>query len=250
MEIYAKLGLDGARARARQARGTAANFWSRGRRTARIPLGDIGRDLSPYPVPDDPRPGRQRTSARRRAARPRPRRALEHRADRPRTEAGPRRSPTAASPTGSTHTLEARWVAGCDGARSAVRELNGIGFPGAPYQHVFFIADTMTGPMVPTSSMSILLYDGFHLIFPMRGQDHWRLVGILPPELRGRDDLTFEQVMPDAARAGGRRTHLQRVPLVLDLPHPSPRAPSASARAAASCSAMLRTSTARSARRA
>src|SRR5207344_2088010 len=30
----------------------------------------------------------------------------------------------------------------------------------------------------------------------MRGQDHWRLVGILPPELRHRDDLTFEQLIP------------------------------------------------------
>ena len=31
-----------------------------------------------------------------------------------------------------------------------MRELSGIAFPGAPYEHVFFVADTqMTGPMVP-----------------------------------------------------------------------------------------------------
>ena len=100
-------------------------------------------------------------------------------------------------PDGSTHTLDARWVAGCDGAKSAVRELNGVGFPGAPYQHVFFVADTTTtGPMVADELNVFFLTNGFHLFFPMRGQDHWRLVGILPPELRGRDDLTFEQLIP------------------------------------------------------
>ena len=69
--------------------------------------------------------------------------------------------------------------------KSAVRELNGIGFPGAPYEHVFFVADVeATGRMVPDELNVYLLRDGFHLLFPMRGQDHWRVVGILPPELR------------------------------------------------------------------
>src|SRR4029077_5494660 len=35
-----------------------------------------------------------------------------------------------------------------------------------------------------------------HLLFPMRGTDHWRIVGILPPRLRGRDDVTFEETIP------------------------------------------------------
>ena len=48
MEIYAKLGLM-ERALELGKRATGANLWSRGRRTARIPLGDIGRDLSAYP---------------------------------------------------------------------------------------------------------------------------------------------------------------------------------------------------------
>ena len=48
MEIYAKLGLI-ERALELGKRATGANLWSRGRRTARVPLGDIGRDLSAYP---------------------------------------------------------------------------------------------------------------------------------------------------------------------------------------------------------
>ena len=45
--------------------------------------------------------------------------------------------------------------------------------------------------------------DGFHLFFPMRGKDHWRIVGILPPELRGRDDVDIRR--RDAVAAQARR---------------------------------------------
>src|SRR6266487_2512516 len=48
LEIYAHLGLaDQAVALGKRADGAA--LWAQGRRAARIPLGDIGRDLSPYP---------------------------------------------------------------------------------------------------------------------------------------------------------------------------------------------------------
>ncbi len=95
-------------------------------------------------------------------------------------------------------------MAGCDGAHSAVRELSGIGFPGAPYEQVFFVADTeATGPMRPNEVNVYLWRDGFHLLFPMRGQDHWRIVGILPPRLRQRENLTFEEVIPAIKQEAG-----------------------------------------------
>ena len=48
LEIYAHLGIV-ERALDLGKRATGANIWVQGRRAARIPLGDIGRDLSPYP---------------------------------------------------------------------------------------------------------------------------------------------------------------------------------------------------------
>ena len=105
---------------------------------------------------------------------------------------------------GTTREVAAEWVAGCDGARSAVRELNGIAFEGAPYEHVFFVADTeMTGPMVPDELNVYLWRGGFHLFFPMRGNDHWRVVGIVPPALRGRDDLTLDELTPSIREEAG-----------------------------------------------
>ena len=105
---------------------------------------------------------------------------------------------------GSTPEIDADWVAGCDGARSAVRSLNGIGFAGAPYEHVFFVADTrVTGPMVLGELNVYLWRSGFHLFFPMRGPDHWRVVGIVPADLRARDDLDFDALEPSVRKEVG-----------------------------------------------
>src|SRR5438094_2860307 len=57
--------------------------------------------------------------------------------------------------------------------------------------------------MVPDELNVYLWPEGFHLFFPMRGADHWRLVGILPPTLRGRDDLTFDEVIPSVRQQAG-----------------------------------------------
>ena len=85
-----------------------------------------------------------------------------------------------------------------------MRELNGITFPGAPYEHVFFVADTeATGSMVPDEVNVYLWQEGFHLLFPMRGKDHWRIVGIVPPGLRDRDDVKFEDVVPSIRNEAG-----------------------------------------------
>jgi 2-polyprenyl-6-methoxyphenol hydroxylase-like FAD-dependent oxidoreductase len=82
--------------------------------------------------------------------------------------------------------------------------MSGIGFPGAPYEHTFFVADTeATGPMRPGELNVYLWKDGFHLFFPMRGKDRWRVIGILPQHLRQRDDLTFEEVVPDIRQEAG-----------------------------------------------
>lgn len=100
-------------------------------------------------------------------------------------------------PNGTERELKAAWVAGCDGSRSPVREHCGIAFPGAPYEHVFFVADTVaTGNMVQHELNAYLWKKGFHLFFPIRGQDRWRVIGILPAHLRDRTDLTFDDVTP------------------------------------------------------
>jgi 2-polyprenyl-6-methoxyphenol hydroxylase-like FAD-dependent oxidoreductase len=204
LEIYSHLGI-AKRAVELGKVAIGANMWANGRRTARIPLGDIGRDVSPYPFllilgQDDNE------------------RLLGERLHQENLEVewntelvglsqdAEQVSAKLKQSDGTIREMKTSWVAGCDGAHSAVREMNGIPFVGAPYEHVFFVADTqMAGTMVPDELNIYLWRDGFHLFFPMRGANHWRIVGIVPPALRARDDLQLEDVIQsirDEAGAG------------------------------------------------
>jgi 2-polyprenyl-6-methoxyphenol hydroxylase-like FAD-dependent oxidoreductase len=202
LEIYARLGIVD-RAMELGKRGTGADIWAQGKKMARVPLGEAGRDVTPYPYililgqDDNERIMGERLrdwglSIQWNSELV----ALEQHAGYV--------AATLRGANGATREVTASWVAGCDGAHSAVRELNGIGFPGAPYEHVFFVADTeVTGTMVPDEVNVYLWRQGFHLFFPMRGKDHWRIVGILPEHLRGRKDVTFDAVIPSLQGEAG-----------------------------------------------
>jgi 2-polyprenyl-6-methoxyphenol hydroxylase-like FAD-dependent oxidoreductase len=202
LEIYAHLGIID-QALELGTRATGANLWTQGRKAARVPLGDIGRDLSPYPFllilgQDDNE--RLLGEALRKWGMD-----VNWNTELVTLEQNSEHvSATLKQADGSTRKIKAKWAAGCDGAHSAVRTLNGIAFLGAPYEHVFFVADTtVTGPMVPSELNVFMFRDGFHVFFPMRGTHHWRVVGIVPRELRERDDLDFATVAPDIRQKVG-----------------------------------------------
>ena len=208
LEIYSHLGIaDQAVALGKKADG--AVLWAQGRRAARVPLGDIGRDVSPYPyllvLGQDDNERLLGDALRARGF------AVEWSTELVGlAQDTDHVTATLKNPDDSTSEVTVPWLAGCDGARSSVRELSGIAFEGAPYQHVFFVADVqMTGSMAPDLLNVYLWRTGFHLLFPMRGTDHWRIVGILPPNLRGRDDLTFEDTIPSLRHEAGAELSFQ-----------------------------------------
>jgi 2-polyprenyl-6-methoxyphenol hydroxylase-like FAD-dependent oxidoreductase len=202
LEIYSHLGIV-ERALELGKRATGVNMWPQGRLAARIPLGDIGRDLSPYPFllilgqNDNERLLGEALRERGIAVQWNTELVgLAQEADQVRA--------SLKQPDGTVREVTAAWVAGCDGAHSAVRELNAIAFQGAPYEDVFFVADTQaTGSMAPDELNVYLWRTGFHLFFPMRGIDHWRIVGIVPPTLRGKEDVTFDAVVPSLREEAG-----------------------------------------------
>jgi 2-polyprenyl-6-methoxyphenol hydroxylase-like FAD-dependent oxidoreductase len=195
LEIYAHLGIVD-RALELGKVGTGGNIWAGGQRRARVGLGDAGDRVTPYPyililgqddnerilgdnlraLGSDVQWNTELLSL---------------------TQHHDSVTAVLKMPDGSQRNLETAWVAGSDGARSIVREATGIEFSGAAYEHVFFVADTeVTGTMVPDELNVYLFKNGFHLLFPMRGQDHWRIVGILPPALHDNPDLKFDAVVP------------------------------------------------------
>lgn len=201
LEIYAHLGID-RRAIELGRPGTGANLWANGRRMARVPLGEAGRLVTPYPYililgQDDNEHLLGELL-------PRWNLAVEWNTELVALEPSEDRvAATLARPDGSRERVEAAWVAGCDGTRSAVRELNHIGYPGGAYEHVFFVADTTVRGNMVAGEVNIYLWrSGFHLFFPMRGENHWRIVGILPPDLSDRE-ARFDDVVPSLRGEAG-----------------------------------------------
>ena len=128
LEIYAQLGIVD-RALELGKRATGANLWAEGRRTARVPVGDIGRDLSPYPflliLGQDDNERLMGDALRGHGISVRWNTELVAlKQDASHVKA------TLKQPDGSLAEITAAWVAGCDGARSAVREMNAIEFVG------------------------------------------------------------------------------------------------------------------------
>ncbi len=202
LEIYANLGIVD-RALELGKRGTGANVWAQGRKFARVPLGEAGQAVTPYPfillLGQDDNERIMGDKLRDLGV------SVQWNTELVGLEQEPDGvAATLRRPDGRHEKGFAAWVAGCDGAHSSVRELSGIAFPGAPYEHVFFVADVEArGSMVAEEVNVYLWRKGFHLLFPMRGKDHWRIVGILPPALRGRDDVKFEAVIPSLRNEAG-----------------------------------------------
>lgn len=103
--------------------------------------------------------------------------------------------------SGPEEEVEARFVAGCDGAHSTVRQSLGIGFPGGTYAQRFFVADVIAhGPLAHGELGLCLSETGFLAFFPMRGEGHFRVIGILPRALVGKPGLSFEDVRDGVER--------------------------------------------------
>ena len=93
------------------------------------------------------------------------------------------------------------YVAGCDGAHSAVREALGVGMAGGTYERLYYVADVKPrAPMSPELALG-LERGGFALAMPSRKGENQRLIGFVP---EGREaDPRFEDVRESAERLLG-----------------------------------------------
>jgi 2-polyprenyl-6-methoxyphenol hydroxylase-like FAD-dependent oxidoreductase len=91
---------------------------------------------------------------------------------------------------------EASYLAGCDGARSTVRDTLGTGFPGGTYRQVFYVADIEGGGPPMDGELHIDLDEADFLgVFPLAGAGRARLVGTVRDERAEHpESLRFEDV--------------------------------------------------------
>jgi 2-polyprenyl-6-methoxyphenol hydroxylase-like FAD-dependent oxidoreductase len=194
LELYRQLDLTEAVV-ARGHRVPAVNLWVKGEAAARLPFESVGSGLTPYPFlhifPQDQHE----------------RLLIERLLD---LGIAVERQIELVSfingengvmahlrgPGGQEFDCEAHYIAGCDGARSTVREAIGTGFPGGTYRQIFYVADVeAAGPAVNGELHVDLDEADFLGVFPLAGAGRARLIGTVRDERADRaDTLTFKDI--------------------------------------------------------
>lgn len=194
LELYRQLNLTDAVVE-RGHKVPAVNLWVKGAPAARLPFERIGSDLTPYPfLHIFPQDQHERLLIERLEA-------LGVSVER-RTElvsfmdGGERVIARLRGPEGQEETCEASYIAGCDGARSIVRETIGTGFRGGTYRQLFYVADVeAAGPALDGELHVDLDEADFLAVFPLAGKGRARLIGTVRDERADHaNTLKFEDV--------------------------------------------------------
>jgi 2-polyprenyl-6-methoxyphenol hydroxylase-like FAD-dependent oxidoreductase len=200
LEFYQQVGL----AQAVVDRGhkvPALNLWVRGRKAATVPIQKIGQGLSAFPYPMIfPQDEHERLLIERL-------RALGIEAERPVElvgfeDDGQEVRATLRKIDGSEEQCSAFYLAGCDGARSKIREVLNVGFPGGTYDHLFYVADVEAAGPPMDGGLHVDLDDAdFLAVFPLKGMGRARLIGSVRDEAaKDAERLKFEDIQDRAIR--------------------------------------------------
>jgi 2-polyprenyl-6-methoxyphenol hydroxylase-like FAD-dependent oxidoreductase len=91
--------------------------------------------------------------------------------------------------------ITADWIIGADGAHSTVRKQLDIHFSGDTYAHLFYLADIISNHDDDYIKLH-LTNEGFAGFFPTPDKNGFRIIGSLPPEFEGKDDIKLEDILP------------------------------------------------------
>jgi 2-polyprenyl-6-methoxyphenol hydroxylase-like FAD-dependent oxidoreductase len=194
LELYRQIGLaDAVVSDGRKM--VAINLWTAGKQVAHVVFGNMGADLSPFPYAlIYPQDEHERLLIDRLAEagvnveRQTELLAFEE------TSAGVRARLKRCD--GVTNACEAVYLAGCDGAHSAVREGLAIGFQGGTYNHLFYVADVdARGAVMNGELHGVLDTADFLIVFPLKDDRRARLIGTVRTDAEHKDrDLSWDDV--------------------------------------------------------
>jgi 2-polyprenyl-6-methoxyphenol hydroxylase-like FAD-dependent oxidoreductase len=181
LELYSQVGLaDAVVERGRHV--LAANLWVAGKQVAHAVFGEMGAGLSPFPYalifPQDEH--ERLLIARLAAVGVEVERRMELLGF---EDANGHVVARLKGPDGASEPCEAAYIAGCDGAHSAVREALAIGFPGGAYDHLFYVADVeASGAAMNGELHAAMDTTDFLIVFPLKDDGHARLIGTIRAE--------------------------------------------------------------------
>lgn len=180
---------------------SALRLWVRGRSAARVPFGRIGEGMSPFPfMLIYPQDEHERLLIGHLAL-------LGVQVERPvellHFEQGDADVlATLRHADGREETCRAHYLAGCDGAHSAVRETIGVGFPGGTYAQLFYVADVTAAGQAVNDEINVDLdVSELLAVFPLKGPGRARFIGTIREDAVAQGtERTFADVSDRAMR--------------------------------------------------
>jgi 2-polyprenyl-6-methoxyphenol hydroxylase-like FAD-dependent oxidoreductase len=173
---------------------SAVNLWVKSRPAARVPLGNLGLGLTPFPFPlIFPQDEHEALLIDRLSALGI---EIERQVELADFEDRGGEIRATLRKAGTEEVGSYAYLAGCDGARSRVREVLGTGFPGGTYDHLFYVADVEAAGSPMNGELHIDLDEAdFLAVFPLRDTGRARLIGSVRDDAaKDHEHLNFEDV--------------------------------------------------------
>jgi 2-polyprenyl-6-methoxyphenol hydroxylase-like FAD-dependent oxidoreductase len=83
--------------------------------------------------------------------------------------------------SGVSKSIAAKYLVGCDGAKSPVRQALGLTFEGSTFERLFYVADAQIDwAFSHDAGYGCLSRDSETLFFPMAGENRYRIIGTFP----------------------------------------------------------------------
>lgn len=97
---------------------------------------------------------------------------------------------------GESRTVEAKYLVGCDGPRSPVRNALGLSFEGSTFERLFYVADVQIDWKYSHDALQVCLTDkAVVAFFPMKGEKRYRIVGSFPEGWdKEPDEILYEEI--------------------------------------------------------
>ncbi|EAW12155.1 putative FAD binding monooxygenase [Aspergillus clavatus NRRL 1] len=219
IELYRQLGLaDDVVANGHKVEAT--NIWAQGSHRAHVPIGDVGKGLTPYPFlqiyPQDfherlleERLNAMGVTVQRNWA------LVDLTEHEDHVSARLQHAKDSADTTDEERletTCTAKYIVGCDGAHSTLRHACNIDFAGATYPQLFYVADVEgSGPTMNGQAHVTVNGTEFMLSFAYDDNRRARLSGAVDEARLTKElsDLTVDDVAPTALQA--MRLHIDKV---------------------------------------
>src|SRR5499427_95483 len=95
-----------------------------------------------------------------------------------------------------TQTVSAKYIFGCDGPKSLVRQALGLQFEGSTFERIFYVADAHVDWQMSHEMLHVCFSpDSFVVFFPLKGEKRYRIVGVFPEEFNKHEsDILYEEI--------------------------------------------------------